>query len=152
MQSVSMRFPSKVDWWIPTCMVLASIGAPLGMTAFGKSQALRDGTTLVILAVTILPVLALLLWVMLSTAYVIDGDELVIRCGPTKSSISIASITRIRRSSSPASAPAASLRRLEVHYGRYNEVLISPRDRREFIRAIVERVPGVVLEDLDEYR
>ena len=50
------------------------------------------------------------------------------------------------------SSPALSLSRLAIQYGRFEEVLISPDDRQGFIRAIVARVPNVVLENLDEYR
>jgi hypothetical protein len=39
-----------------------------------------------------------------------------------------------------------------VEYGESKEVIISPADRQGFIRAIVARVPNVVIEDLDEYR
>jgi hypothetical protein len=64
----------------------------------------------------------------------------------------IDSITRVERGSSFGSAPALALSRVTIHYGRFSEVSISPKDRRGFIQAIAARVPNMVLQDLDEYR
>ena len=52
-------------------------------------------------------------------------------------------ITSVRLSHNPLSAPALSLRRLEIRYGKHAWVLISPRDRDAFIASLRRRVPGL---------
>jgi hypothetical protein len=146
-----LRFPSKIDWWMPTMIGLVIVSAPIAIVLGAKHSPFTRSTIAVLVVGLALPV-GLLGWMWSSTMYVISGNELRISSGPMKVLVPIDSISRIRRSNSPASSPALSLSRLEIHYGRFNEVLISPKDRRGFIRAIVARVPNVVLEDLDEYR
>jgi hypothetical protein len=96
--------------------------------------------------------LALVGWMFTTTAYVISGPALVLKSGPVRITIPIDKITRISRGSWVGSAIALSLSRIEIQYGRFQSILISPEDTRAFIEAIVARVPNVVIEDLDEYR
>ncbi|RDW18030.1 hypothetical protein CWR45_10245 [Oceanobacillus chungangensis] len=44
-----------------------------------------------------------------------------------------------KKTKNPLSSPALSLKRLEIVYGQYNSVLISPFDREEFIRILSKR-------------
>jgi hypothetical protein len=39
-----------------------------------------------------------------------------------------------------------SLDRLEIKYGKFGTVLISPEDKEDFVRAIKERNPGVEID------
>lgn len=147
-----LRFPSKVDWWLPVLMLAAVVG-PLISIVFGGSRhtPFTPATTLILAVSLVLPA-GLLVWMLVDTAYVIDGEDLRVHCGPIRVVVPIASITRIERGSSIGSGLTLSLSRIAVHYGRFKEVLISPADRRGFIAAIVARVPDVVVQDLDEYR
>lgn len=73
----------------------------------------------------------------LTTYYTITGDELRIRCGFLMNiQISIATITRIKETSDPTSAPATSLDRLRIEYGNQKSILISPKEKQAFIDMI----------------
>lgn len=146
-----LRFPSKVDWWLPLLMAAAILG-PLISIAMGARHTPFTGATPIILAISLVLPAGLLVWMFADTAYVIDGPDLRVHCGPIRVVVPIDSITRIERGSSIGSGLTLSLSRLAIHYGRFREVLISPADRRGFIAAIVARVPDVVVQDLDEYR
>ena len=146
-----LRFPSKIDWWLPVLIGAAVLSAPVSI-ALGAKHTPFTPATLTILAVSMALPVGLVGWMFANTAYVIDGPDLRVNCGPIRIVVPIDSITRIERGSSLQSGLTLSLSRLAIHYGRFNEVLISPKDRQGFVRAIVARVPGVVLVDLDEYR
>jgi hypothetical protein len=146
-----LRFPSKVDWWLPAILGLAVLAAPISI-ALGAKHTPFTPATLTMLGVSVAFPIVLVGWMFANTAYVIEGSLLRVNCGPIKIAVPIDLITRIDRSNAFGSAPTLSLSRITIHYGRFGEVTISPRDRRGFIRAIVARVPNVVLEDLDEYR
>lgn len=145
-----LRFPSKIDWWLPMLLGLLLLVGPVMIIWGPKHRPITPGNSTFIAATLVFPML-LVAWMFVSTVYIIDGANLVIRCGPTKLVVPIDSITAIERGSI-ASGPAMSLSRLCVRYGRFREVNISPKDKRGFIRAIQVRVPHLILRDVDEYR
>ena len=66
--------------------------------------------------------------------YVIRGEQLFIKIGRlVVRRIPISSIRTIHAKFSLWAAPAASLQRLHIHYGKYDEVRISPRDQENFL-------------------
>lgn len=74
----------------------------------------------------------------LTTYYTISGDELRIRCGFLMNiKISIATISRIKETNDPTSAPATSLDRLRIEYGNNKRMLISPKEKQAFIDMIL---------------
>ena len=146
-----LRFPSKVDWWLPVLLGVVLMSAPVSLALGAKHTPFTPATLAILVASWAIPV-GLLGWMFADTTYVIDGAVLRVHCGPMRVVVPLESITRIERGSNLRSGLTLSLSRLCVRYGRFKEVLISPKDRQGFIRAIVARVPSVVLEDLDEYR
>lgn len=86
---------------------------------------------------------ALLSWLFSTTEYVIAGADLVVRSGPIRFTIPIQSIRRVRPPRSFMSAPALSLDRLEISYGTYGSVVLSPSDKRAFVDALRVRAPNV---------
>ncbi|WP_158237870.1 PH domain-containing protein [Emticicia sp. TH156] len=72
------------------------------------------------------------------TCYVIENRKLTIICGFLfKQEIDIENIRKIEKTNSPISSPALSVKhRIEITYGKYNSVIISPERRAEFIEAL----------------
>ena len=69
--------------------------------------------------------------------YVIDGKTLRVYYFPgVHTDIDITTITKMERSWNPLSSPAASIKRLAVHFGKGDVVYISPRHEQEFIDEI----------------
>ncbi|MCI6504107.1 MAG: PH domain-containing protein [Prevotella sp.] len=81
--------------------------------------------------------------------YVVDGGTLVICNCIVKQKIDINTIRRIEPSRSLLSAPAASLNRLRIYYGKYDELLISPARQEEFIKALLKVNPYIVVAGLN---
>lgn len=65
------------------------------------------------------------------------------RCGPFRTRIALDQVRSVKPSRSLASAPALSLDRLAIAYGRFGTVLISPRNKAGFIAALRQQAPGV---------
>ncbi len=79
-------------------------------------------------------VLLFIVYLYLQTKYIITGTDLLVRCGFfVNTTIPIREITSIRRTNNPISAPAFSLRRLEIRYGQSASIIISPKDRAIFV-------------------
>ena len=71
--------------------------------------------------------------------YKIDSENLII----WNTKINIHSIRKIYRTNNPLSSPALSLDRIAVVYNTYDEVLISPREREEFIEELLKINPNI---------
>lgn len=52
--------------------------------------------------------------------------------GPFRWKIDIMTIISIRKTRNPLSSPALSLNRLEIRYGKWNTILISPKNVDQF--------------------
>lgn len=81
-----------------------------------------------------------------TTDYALSDDSLFVRCGPLNWHIAYRDITSISRTFNPMSSAALSLRRLQIRYGKWAVILISPPDREAFIVALKRRVPGLVVQ------
>ena len=108
------------------------------ITALTLFPALQKTNTaeMMVIAASILPVFGLLFWILYTTDYTVTEDELRIRCGPMRKTIKRAEIEKIEPSKNMISSPALSLNRLQIHYGSWRSVLVSPKDRVGFCRAL----------------
>jgi hypothetical protein len=135
MTSSSRRFPSRIDAWLValTAITLIAVAIPVLRAALDGSFGIV--TVLVVAA-------ALVCWPFLTTGYEMTDDTLVVRCAMIRRRIPLASITALRPTRSPWSAPALSLDRLEVVH-ETGSVLVSPRDKAGFVRALRAAVPSL---------
>lgn len=80
------------------------------------------------------------------TGYNITNEYLIIKIGPiTYGEIKLSGISVISRSNSILSAPANSLKRLSIKYGKNGLVLVSPKDEADFLNTIIEKNPTIKL-------
>lgn len=127
-----MTFRSKIDLWLILVLVAA---AALPLLQF--MAALQNGSNW-LPHILIFGLLAgVFSWLLLSTKYTVTNDAVMVQSGPFRWRIAKSEITRIVPSKSILSSPALSLDRLRIDYadGR-NSILISPRDKDGFLRAI----------------
>ena len=132
-----MTFKSAVDLWLLVIVALVVI-ISLGVSVRLVLQCSSAGYLRVIgvLAVGI----GLPLWLLYTTQYVVEDEVLRIQSGPFKWTIPIASINQVVETSNPLSSPALSLRRLKIVYDNNKSVMVSPKDRDEFLVAIGKHV------------
>lgn len=118
------KYPSKIDTWFIWLMV-ASLGIPLILSVWE-----RDWWALLIMVITTLFVGN----IFLSTNYTIKGENLMIKSGIIISkTIKIKDIYKIEKTNSILSSPALSLNRIEIFYGNQNSIIISPKEKMDFI-------------------
>ncbi|WP_339917709.1 PH domain-containing protein [Yeosuana marina] len=79
-----------------------------------------------------------------STKYMIVDDILKIRSGFIyKKNLEIKKILSISKSSTLISSPAASFDRIELKYGTFSSVVISPKDKISFIKELMKINPNI---------
>lgn len=94
--------------------------------------------------VILLPVILFVVHLFMTTEYTIDSDKLTIKCGFLyNKTIDIKAIEKITETNNPLSSPATSLDRLEINYGKFDSVMISPKQKTEFINDIKGLNPNV---------
>jgi len=97
--------------------------------------------------VILLPVILFTVHMFLTTNYTIENENLTIKCGFFfNKSIDIKTIKKIRETNNPLSSPATSIDRLEIIYGKFDSVMISPNRKIEFINNITTLNPNVEVE------
>ena len=74
--------------------------------------------------------------------YKIDNTNLII--GSSK--IDINSIRKNYKTKNPLSSPALSIDRIAIVYNKYDEVLISPKDKKGFVDAILQINSNIIVE------
>ena len=92
-------------------------------------------------------VYAILLYLMLSIKYEINDSQLIIHQTMGKMIIDINTIKSIEPTHTILSAPASSLDRLRISYNKYDDVVISPRRKEEFIQHLLSINPQIVFKE-----
>ena len=128
------RFVSKVDAWLPGVFVVVVLVQVVTL-AVASGQA-EDTISILSGAGVLLVTSAVFIWLLRSTYYEVSDDTLRIVCGPFRQRILISDITAIEPTRSMLSSPALSLDRLRIRHGKNRRVLVSPADKRGFIRAV----------------
>jgi hypothetical protein len=133
--SEGISFNSKIDLWLLVVLLLAVAVCllPALQLIGGGGGALR------LAAIPLLLVAAFVLWLLVSTRYLLLQQELQIRCGPFKWTVPINEITAVAPTRSPWSSPALSLDRLRIDYAQGRSIMISPEPRQEFLRQLQAR-------------
>jgi hypothetical protein len=130
-----LHFRSAVGWSFK--IPALAVGAGL---VFSQSKGIHP-PALVALGFSV----ALIVWLYVSTEYIVTDDSLRVRSGPLYSRIDAKRIERVRATKTILSAPALSLDRLEVS-GTFGSVVVSPSDKSGFVRALKDIAPQMRVE------
>lgn len=134
-------FPSRIDG----ALVLLALGPLLGGLVIVGTLASRlpvfPGRGLVV-AVP-LGALTLVLWLLLTTRYTLEGAYLGVRSGPFAWVIALRDIRAVTSTRDPHTAPALSLQRLRIDYGAGRSIMVSPAEEGQFLAEL--RARGVAL-------
>lgn len=88
-----------------------------------------------------------LVYLMVSIKYEINESQLIIHQAMGKMVIDINTVKSIEPTHTILSAPASSLDRLRIFYNKYDDVVISPRRKEEFIRQLQTINPNIVFKE-----
>jgi len=128
-------YRSKVDGKIGAVIALAALALILASTAIPDPL---HGTALALHVVGLI-CLALCVWTLLGTYYVVDAASLVAHSGPFRWTIPLREIRSIRSTRDARSGPALSFDRLRIEFGAGRVLLVSPRDKQAFLADLVSR-------------
>ena len=126
-----MVFRSKIDFWLLAVLALATV--PMLAAAIAAA---RNGDAWVTHAVIFVVVAGLFAWLLTSTKYTVGEGMVLVQSGPFRWQIAAKDVTNIAPSRSPLSSPALSLDRLRIEYASGKSLLVSPRDKEAFIKAL----------------
>lgn len=118
----------------------------LGVTfgAIGITMVMYGDYAPLLINVLIVAFIAYLFW---KTEYEISGNNLNVKCSFfVNQDIEISSIRKIKETYNPISAPATSIDRLEIFYNKFDSVLISPKEKLEFINHLKKINPSISVE------
>ncbi|MEW6662199.1 MAG: PH domain-containing protein [Bacillota bacterium] len=89
-----------------------------------------------------IPVVTFTGWLWFRTGYTVTESELRVQCGPFLWVIPLGKIRKIRRTRNLVSSAALSLDRLEIRYGKYNNLIwISPINEDVFLDLLRKSCP-----------
>ncbi|WP_409273662.1 PH domain-containing protein [Neobacillus sp. SCS-31] len=131
-----MYFPSKKDVWLTLVIWLSILVCLIPLFSKGNGS-----------PITTVPIAGFLLWLWFSTGYKVEGDMLIVRSGPFRRSIPIKEIVKVKRSNSLLASYALSIKRLEIRFGKYGQVYVSPRDEHGFIKSL-KKVKSTIQTDI----
>ncbi len=132
-------FVSKIDYWLLAVILLCvAVSAYAAASLLGVELTLSNSlpAAFILFIGVVFP-----LWLLGSTRYYINGhkNQLIITSGPFKWRIDIDSINSITETRNPLSGPALSLDRLLICYGHHRQIMISPKQKHEFLAALSTR-------------
>lgn len=133
------EFKSKVGWWYH---------GVLWVMALTTILAFVSGSTPLVMITSLLATL-MLVHMLLTTWYRITADGyLIVHCSifPEKK-IKIEEISAIEATAMPVSSYALSLDRIIIYKGDLQWLLISPKDKKEFVRCLRKFNPEIQIKD-----
>ncbi|WP_329805546.1 PH domain-containing protein [Flavobacterium facile] len=126
-------FKSKIDWWF---------GLVLVYPIFLSIKSMLEGEWIGLLGLGV--VVGLILVFSKTTRYIINENQLIVKSTwIVNERIDISKITKIEKSNSVLSSPALSLDRLRIRYNKYDEILISPKEKKEFTDELLKINPAI---------
>ncbi|WP_284652901.1 PH domain-containing protein [Flavobacterium terrisoli] len=122
-------YRSKIDWWL-IIVIFIVFAYPMIEGILSKDYVMFSVS---------FGILTLVFLMFKSIKYKIEGENLHIWW--TK--IDIKTIKKIYSTHNPLSSPALSLDRIAVVYNKYDEILISPKERQAFVQELLKINPNI---------
>ena len=128
------RFRSKIDAWLVVLMLVAVGGTIVAFAAAVYAEP-RAGV-IAVASISLILLVFLIGSTLFRTHYTVDDKTLRIVSGPFHWTVPIDQITAVEATRSPLSSPALSLDRLRIRYAGKKSVMISPDDKKKFLKAL----------------
>jgi len=136
---MNKKYPSKVSYGLLIFVFLVFYGPLIPDLIRGE---LNEKSIGIIIFLSI--VFIFIAHFFLKTQYSIENNKLKIKCGLfSYKPIDIDEIKEISKTKSILSSPAPSFDRIEIKYGKFNEVIISPKDKFHFAEDLTKINPNI---------
>lgn len=141
-----LEFRSRIDRWM-VWLLLGSCGVLLVSSVLTLIDKTTGSFTMSLILLSTLICVPFLLWILMGTSYRLTDSQLLIRSGPIKTTVQLNDITSIEPIRSFQSSPALSRDRFLIRHGQFTTVMVSPRDRGEFLQEIANRATHLIWEE-----
>ena len=102
-------------------------------------------SNLFLITLVLILIYGFILHMFFNTSYTIKDEKLYIKCGFFNyKPIAISEMKKVSNSSSIISSPAASFDRIEITYGKFDELIISPKDKTKFVDDLLKINPELI--------
>lgn len=133
------KYPSKVSYGL-LIFIFVIFFAPFIFDLINNGL----GQQVLSILVFLLILYCFILHMFFQTVYTVENRELKIKMGFFSfRSININEIKKISKTNSILSSPAASFDRIEIEYGEFGSVIISPKRKLSFSRELVQLNPKI---------
>jgi len=134
-------FSSKKDWWMR--IVIWTLIGMFGWVFYHSIQQPVD-----LLGIILMPLMIYLLSaIWFHTQYKLEKERLNILYVPLKKSIQIQDIHSVCHTKNPFVAPALSMNRIEINYGKYKTIQIAPNNINQFIHELQKMNPQIQMKN-----
>ena len=136
---MTKKYSSKVSYGLLT-IVFVVFFSPLILNL------VKDGITMnmILIGLFLILIFGLITHMFFKTEYTIEENTINIKCGFFRyKPIAIKDIKEISKSSNIISSPAASFDRIEIKYGKFKELIISPKNKFEFAEHLTKLNPKI---------
>ena len=135
-----MIYYSKVSYTLLIVVFLVFFGS---LVPTFISEGFNGNTTILFLAVVVL--FGFISHMFFNTTYKIENEKLYIKCGFIKyRPVNIGVMKKVSKSSNIISSPAASFDRIEIRYGKFEELIISPKHKTKFVEDLQKINPEII--------
>ena len=108
---------------------------------------INDGfnSNMFLMTLALIILFGLILHMFFNTTYKIQNEKLYIKCGFIKyRPVNIGEMKKVSKSSNIISSPAASFDRIEIRYGKFDELIISPKHKTKFVEDLQKINPKII--------
>ena len=108
---------------------------------------INDGfdSSMFLMTLALIVLFGLILHMFFNTTYKIEKEKLHIKCGFFKyNPVNIMEMKKVSKSSNVISSLAASFDRIEIKYGKFEELIISPKHKTKFVEDLQKINPEII--------
>ena len=136
---MTKKYPAKVSYGLLS-LIFVIFFAPLLLDLINEGFHVNSLGILI----PLLLIFGLVVHLFLKTEYSIDENVLKIKCGFfTYPAVQIDDIREITHSSTLLSSPAPSFDRIEIKYGKFESIVLSPKAKFEFATHLTQINPNI---------
>ncbi|PIB39389.1 PH domain-containing protein [Maribacter sp. 4G9] len=132
-------YKSKISWGLLVVPMLLFLGIIVSMIVKGEEPSGILTTSGILLAVCLF-----ILYLLMNTEYALDANTLYVKSGFVyRKHLDISRITSVKKTKSLFSAPAASLDRIQIAYDSFGILVVSPKDKENFVKDLLAINPDI---------
>lgn len=136
---MTKKYPSKVSYLLLAFVFLVFFGPLIPLFLNDEVD-----ERIIWAVIFLIAVFAFILPMFINTFYLIDKRQLKIKCGFfSYQPIEIMQVTEVCKTNNIISSPAPSFDRIEIKYGKFDSIIISPKDKVNFTRDLISINPKI---------